>query len=305
MPPPFLTTVRDDVLRYIDERKLDRPVIVGHSLGGFLAFSIAAAAPGKVGPLLAVDGVPFLPALMDPKATPDASRPGAEQIRKLYASFSPEQLAAQSARAFAGMIADPKQVEAATAWSAASDPATAGAAVYELMTTDLRDAVAAIQSPVLLLGAAGFAQDDATRKAVAAAYEAQVAKVPHHRVELAATKHFIMLDDPAFFFSKLDGFLGAEVREEKGERRGVRIYHGVHGPDPGPGAPRAGGGGGRPRGLRPPGRLDARSGLLHRPRHPARRGGEPRRGPGGLPRRLARPAASCATRRASSPGCGR
>lgn len=69
VPPPFLQTVRDDVLRYIQEKKLDHPVIVGHSLGGFLAFWIAATAPDAVGPLVAVDGVPFLPALMDPSAT--------------------------------------------------------------------------------------------------------------------------------------------------------------------------------------------------------------------------------------------
>jgi pimeloyl-ACP methyl ester carboxylesterase len=58
--PAPLQTVRDDVLRYIQEKKLDHPVIVGHSLGGFLAFWIAATAPDAVGPLVAVDGVPFL-----------------------------------------------------------------------------------------------------------------------------------------------------------------------------------------------------------------------------------------------------
>src|SRR5687767_14653822 len=32
--PPYLPTIRDAVLRYIQERRLGRPVIVGHSLGG-------------------------------------------------------------------------------------------------------------------------------------------------------------------------------------------------------------------------------------------------------------------------------
>jgi N-formylmaleamate deformylase len=208
VPPPFLRTVRDDVLRYIQEQKLDHPVIVGHSLGGFLAFWIAATAPDAVGPVVAVDGVPFLPALMNPSATAEAGGPQAEPIRKLYGSFTREQLAAQSRMAFTGMIKDPKQVEIATGWSAASDPATAGEAVYELMTTDLRQPVAAIQTPVLLLAAADFAADEASRKQVATSYEAQVAKVPHARVVLAEhARHFIMLDDPGFLFSTMDTFL--------------------------------------------------------------------------------------------------
>ncbi len=208
VPPPFLQTVRDDVLRYIEERKLDHPVIVGHSLGGFLAFWIAATAPDAVGPLVAVDGVPFLPALMDPSATAQSSAPKADPIRKLYGSFTREQLAAQSRRVFAVGIKDPGQVETATGWSATSDPATAGAAIYEVMTADLRQQIAAIKSPVLLLAAADFAPDAASRKELASSYEAQVAKVPQARVVLAErARHFIMLDDPAFLLSTMDAFL--------------------------------------------------------------------------------------------------
>lgn len=208
VPPPFLETVRNDVLRYIEEKKLDHPVIVGHSLGGFLAFWIAATAPDAAGPLVAVDGVPFLPALMDPAATAQSSAPQADSIRKLYGSFTREQLAAQARRAFASMIKDPGQVETATGWSATSDPATVGTAVYEVMTTDLRQQIAAIKSPVLLLAAADFAPDAASRKQLASSYEAQVAKVPQARVVLAErARHFIMLDDPAFLLSTLDAFL--------------------------------------------------------------------------------------------------
>jgi pimeloyl-ACP methyl ester carboxylesterase len=214
--PPFLQTVRDDVLAYIRDRKLERPVIVGHSLGGFLAFWIAATAPDQVGPIVAVDGVPYLGALMNPAATVETSRPGAEQMRKLYATFTREQLAAQSRLSLAGMIKDPRQVETAAGWSAESDPATAGQAMFEMMTTDLREAVAAIRTPVLLVGAADFAPDDATRRQVLSAYEAQVAKVPSHEVVLAErARHFIMLDDPAFLGSTMERFLGGKVAEAR------------------------------------------------------------------------------------------
>jgi pimeloyl-ACP methyl ester carboxylesterase len=202
IPAPFLQTVRDDVVKYIAEKKLDRPVIVGHSLGGFLAYWIAATAPDRVGPVVAVDGLPYLGALANPAATPETNRPMAEQMQNAYASFTKEQLASQSRRAFAQMITDPQQVEEATAWSAASDPATAGLAVAEMMTTDLRETVAAIRTPVLLIGAAG---------SPASAYEAQVTKIPDHRVVIAEHgRHFVMLDEPAFLFSTMDAFLAGK-----------------------------------------------------------------------------------------------
>jgi len=145
---------------------------------------------------------------MSPSATAQSSAPQADQIRKLYGSFTREQLAAQSRTAFASLIKDPGQVETATGWSATSDPATVGTAVYEMMTTDLRQQIAAIKSPVLLLAAADGAPDAASRKQLASSYEAQVAKVPQARVVLAErARHFIMLDDPAFLFSTMDTFL--------------------------------------------------------------------------------------------------
>ena len=74
--------------------------------------------------------------------------------------------------------------------------------------SDLRSAVAAIRTPALLIGAAGFAKDEAARQQAAATYEAQVAKVPEHQVVMAEhARHFIMLDDPAFLFATMDRFL--------------------------------------------------------------------------------------------------
>jgi pimeloyl-ACP methyl ester carboxylesterase len=57
-----LSTVRDDLIRYIRENKLNHPVIVGHSLGGFLALWIAATGRDMIDRIVSVDGVPFLPA---------------------------------------------------------------------------------------------------------------------------------------------------------------------------------------------------------------------------------------------------
>ena len=218
--PPFLATVRDEIVRYIRDQGLDRPVLVGHSLGGFLAFWVAATAPEAAGAVIAVDGVPFLPALLDPAATAETAATGAEQLRRLYATMTPEQHALQSRIALAAMITDPENVELAVGWALTSDPAAAGAAIAELMTTDLRPLLPAITAPVLLVAAAQSAGDDAARERLRERYEGQVAGVPAHRVVLAPkARHFVMLDDPGFLYAEIDRFLAVPASPAGTEER--------------------------------------------------------------------------------------
>lgn len=206
---PFLPRVRDELIGYMREQKMQKPIVIGHSLGGFLAFWIAATAPDLVGGVVAVDGVPFLPALGNPAASVDATAAQAGQIRSMYESLTPAQLVAQSRLAMASMITAPADLERAMAWVAKSDASAAGIAISELMTTDLRKEIAKITAPVLLIGAAGAAPEP-MRPVMQKAYAAQVAALPPARVKIAdKARHFIMFDDPAFLFAAIDEFLAA------------------------------------------------------------------------------------------------
>jgi pimeloyl-ACP methyl ester carboxylesterase len=152
--------------------------------------------------------LPYLAALMNPGAAPDAVRAQGDAIRELYSTLSPEQIEAQTRLALTNMISDPAKIDVAAGWARASDGATIGRAVAEMMTTDLRPRLGAITAPVLLIAAAKPFTDAAMRERVAQAYEAQVAMVPTHSVVLAASaRHFVMLDDPAFLFGVMDEFL--------------------------------------------------------------------------------------------------
>jgi N-formylmaleamate deformylase len=205
---PFLSRVRDELIAYMRDQKMQKPIVIGHSLGGFLAFWIAATAPDLVGGVIAVDGVPYLPALGNPAATPETTAAMAKQVQTIYASLSQEQLIAQSRMAMTTMITAPADVDRAMAWVARADAATAGRAVAEMMLTDLRADVAKITAPVLLIGALGAAPEP-MRPALEKSYRAQVAPLPASRVTLAATRHFIMFDDPSFLFAAIDEFLAS------------------------------------------------------------------------------------------------
>ena len=204
-----LDRVRREVIAYIGAERLDRPVLVGHSLGGFLALWVAATAPEAVGPVVAVDGVPFLPALFDPAATAESSRAPAARIRDALARQDRAEFARQNRASLAHMMSSAADLDEVARDSGRSDPAAVGRAVAEVMTTDLRPLAASIRTPVLLV-AAGQGLDAGGRER----YEEQVRAVPRHRVVVAArARHFVMLDDPDFFFAELDRFLaGARGR---------------------------------------------------------------------------------------------
>jgi len=212
---PFLHTALDQLIGYIREQKLARPILIGHSLGGFLAFWLGSTIPDQVGPIVAVDGVPFYSALMDPNATGKSSEAMAQGAWMGFVMQSPEQFAKSNEKNLAAMITDPKEVRRIADLSNRSDPKTVGQAVFEVMTTDLRPKVSAIQSPVLLLGATASFHNPEQRKKAEESYRLQIATIPKHKVVFAPkARHFIQLDEPDFFFHEVEAFLSEAGKSE-------------------------------------------------------------------------------------------
>lgn len=207
VPAHLLQDTRDQLLAYIKAQKLRRPVVIGHSLGGFLALWMAATDPTALGPLEIVDSLPFISAIQNPAATAEMARPQAEQLRQQL-SRGHQPLAA-SRQIAAALVTDSARVSQVARWSQASDPATVAQAMYDMYTTDLRADVARIQQPVLVLGSwASYQQYGATKESVRATFTQQYAQLPQARVELSeAGRHFLMYDDTAWFFAQTDAFL--------------------------------------------------------------------------------------------------
>jgi N-formylmaleamate deformylase len=211
----FIAHERDGIIEYITSHRLQRPVIVGHSLGGYLAYAVATTAPQLVGPVVSLDGLPFGAALMDTTATPERVRGQAAAIRAAFARLTPNQVVAQLRPAFAQMMHDSTHLSRVMAWAAVSDPATVGDAMAGMMATDLRPGLAAIQTPILQIGAVG-AYPAALRATMPARYEAQVAQAPRHRVAISETAfHFVMLDDVGFVVQEMNRFLAAAATDRR------------------------------------------------------------------------------------------
>lgn len=207
----YLTLQQDAILRYIDEQQLQKPVIIGHSLGGYLALALAAKAPEKIAGAVNVDGLPALGALFannnaGSKQTTDSSNAAPQR-------FDP--------MAMAKSMANNEQWQQQIVKDMyRSDGMTSGRVMGELMRADLRPELSQIRVPVLTLGALQHGAPYSTPEQVQANYEQQLANAPaeYHRFAFARdAKHFIMADAPDWLQQQIDQFLHSTVEEATGE----------------------------------------------------------------------------------------
>ena len=204
---PHLAVVRDQLLAYVKNQKLNRPVVVGHSLGGFLALWMSSTQPTALGPLLIVDSLPFITAIQNPATTAEMAKPQAAAMRNQMKQG--RMSAAAQRQMIAGLVTDTARISQVARWGSASDPATTAQAMYDLYTTDLRADLSRIQQPVLVLGAwAAYKQYGSTKESTRAIFTQQYAALPQARIEMSeAGRHFLMYDDAAWFLAQADSFL--------------------------------------------------------------------------------------------------
>lgn len=207
---PLLPVVKTELLNYIRDHKLHKPVIIGHSLGGYLAFALATAAPDLIGPIVAVDGLPYLAPVFtrDAKTQVSDMQQQAGHIQRMYQQFSAEQFRATIAQGLFIQASAGKNADHVLAMAVASDRTAVGQAMFELLTSDLRPELAKLDQPVLLLGAGGALPAESMRPAVTSLYQQQIAAAPQATLEFNwQSRHFIMLDDPQWMFNKINKFL--------------------------------------------------------------------------------------------------
>jgi pimeloyl-ACP methyl ester carboxylesterase len=219
VPAPVLDRVRDGLADYIRQQKLDHPVIVGHSLGGFVALDFAARYPDLPGRLVIVDSYPFFAGIGDPKATTASARASAAQMHTSMSAQTQEayERFVKSGAMTRAMVEKQSDFDRIVAWGLATDRTAAADAMTELFGADLRDDLAKIKVPTLVFGTwIGYKQytDHARTEAT---LRGQYAKLSGVEIQVTDTAHhFIMWDDPNWMFGHLDRFLNAA--ESNGNR---------------------------------------------------------------------------------------
>jgi pimeloyl-ACP methyl ester carboxylesterase len=203
----FVQPVIDDLARYIREQGLDRPAVIGHSMGGMSALMLAQRQPDLVGKVMTVDSLPFFSALFGPAATPETARPFAEQAAAGILSADDAAFRAGQAATAQGYARDPATREHIVAWSAAGDRRAMASAIRDVMLTDLRPGLATMTMPVWALYASDV--DGGAPAATAdALWRREYATLPNVQLtRIDGARHFIMADQPATFAGIVDRFL--------------------------------------------------------------------------------------------------
>ena len=203
---------RDQIIAYAREHKLNKPTIVGHSLGGSLALAIGEAAPDLPGDIVDVDGLPFLAGVMFPGVQDAAgAKKAAAAMGHMIDRETPEQFAKyQLDVSIPSMVTKPEDVKRVAAMCGKSDPATVAQAMSELLGSDLRPDLGKIKCPILVLGALAQLIQYAPAAALEQNYKTQFTNAPQTRFQFfPKSKHFIMIDDPVGFDATLDKELAA------------------------------------------------------------------------------------------------
>ena len=207
---PVSAPVAEDIARYIREQGLEKPAVIGHSMGGTIGMMLAARHPDSVGKLMVVDMVPFMGAMFaapGTNPTVESVAPIADQIYAAMSQGPEEQYRQQAAAAVTGMIKTESARSGPLEDAERSDRQVSASAYRELLVTDLRPELSRITAPTRVLYVA-FEFPGMTPEMTDGIYTGSFANMPGATLKrIDDSAHFIMLDQPAVFAAEVNAFL--------------------------------------------------------------------------------------------------
>jgi N-formylmaleamate deformylase len=205
---PDFGKVREEIVAYAETSHQEKPILVGHSMGGMLALSVAASHPTLFRKLVIVDAVPFPMGLMNPNTTHEQAIQQGKAVQNFILQQDSVSLRKFLRASMAIAVRDSANLKTIVDWMAASDRATFAEAQYEMLGTDLRPELARITVPTLVIGTwvgrEAFGINDSTLPAL---LKAQYANLKNCTFTISPTsRHFVMFDDPDWLAEQLQGF---------------------------------------------------------------------------------------------------
>lgn len=205
----YLPIIENEIIKYIQNELKEKPIVIGHSLGGFLSLSIASSKPKLLKKIIIVDSYPFMPLAYNPNATEENVLPQAKMMKEMMLTTSDSVFIQQQKMTMPTMITDSTNIQLAIEWSKQSDRNTMAQAMYELMTTDLRNNIDKVKIPILVFGSWYAGKDyGITKEIVQSNYKNQFLKADNCQIKVAETaKHFVMWDEPKWFINSVEVFI--------------------------------------------------------------------------------------------------
>lgn len=202
----ILRTVRNQIIQYVKNQKLHKPILIGHSLGAFMTLWLHSTEPDLFGKSICVDGVPFISAIYNPSATAELLKNDPQfnkaKVIENFKNLPNEGYIDNTTKAMAYQVNDTLRARQIATWNFQSDRRTLGSTLVEMSTTDLRPELPKIKQNILVL-ASIFGTKENSEKVYGEQYEL----LKNKTLVVADSKHFIMYDQPEWFYAQIDAFL--------------------------------------------------------------------------------------------------
>ena len=190
----------NEIANYIKDNKIEKPIVIGHSMGGGLALAIAADYPDLISKIIVVDALPCLSALMDPSFKAKENNDCSPMVTQMTA-MNDTQFYDMQKKMAPRLLADASKLEMLVDWSVKSDRKTFAEMYCDFSNTDLRDKIATIKCPSLILLESYFIN---LKPAIEEQYKnLKTAKFQYANKGL----HFIMYDDTEWYLEQLSNFV--------------------------------------------------------------------------------------------------
>lgn len=200
-PRAWMESAADAIVVLAKERQLDKPIVVGHSLGAMFALEAAIQDQDKFGAIVMVDGYPAFPFAME--ATPEQRAEMVAQMMEPQLAGMTEQMFEQQMQGAAViMVSDPARAAELREMFIRTDVDAWKRYLLEGLRSDLRPQMDALALPVIGIAAMnrdfpnpGFSYDDTVQY-----WKDVMSAAPRGRaVFFEDTRHFVMDDRPEEF----------------------------------------------------------------------------------------------------------
>jgi pimeloyl-ACP methyl ester carboxylesterase len=188
------------IAKYIQDKKIEKPIVIGHSMGGGLALALASDYPNLIGKIIVVDALPCLAALFDPKFKAKEKTDCGATVEQMT-SASDEQFYEMQKQSIPKLLADTTKQEMVIGWSVKSDRKTFAEMYCDFSNTDLREKIKSIKCPSLILLEEYFQNVN------------PIIVEQYKNLENASLRystkglHFIMYDDQDWYFEQIATFI--------------------------------------------------------------------------------------------------
>jgi pimeloyl-ACP methyl ester carboxylesterase len=209
----YLDNAAKAVWKWVEEKKIERPVLMGHSMGGHLAMRLGAEHGEKVRAVVSIDGVPYFPS--PPGETAEARETRVEGLVARVSGMTQTEYEWMQVRNAQQWLSDPERMEQlAKEWSLVP-AATSARYLGDLLRADVREKLAGCTAPLLLVASSAPGVSETKMEEARETFRALLAKAPKAKVAMFRdSRHFVHEERPEELAGVVAAFLaGEEVRE--------------------------------------------------------------------------------------------